>query len=83
MKVGDLAKAHVGNSDRSGDYGIGQGWWHEYVVVLGDFETGEGIEYYDDRYQSPQCCTIDVMMPDGKIVGLAVSRLEAVNEESG
>jgi hypothetical protein len=77
MKVGDLAKAHVGNSDYSGGYGAGKGWWHEYVVVIGDFETGEGIEYWGES-RNPICSTIDVMMPDGKIRGFAASRLEVI-----
>ena len=78
MKVGDLAKAHVGNSDYSGGYGVsGQGWWHEYVIVIGDFETGEGIKYWG-KSQNPICSTVDVMMPDGRIVGFAASRLEVM-----
>ena len=78
MKVGDLTKAHVGNSDYSGGYGVpGQGWWHEYVVVIGDFETGEGIKYWG-KSQNPVCSTVDVMMSDGKIVGFAASRLEVM-----
>ena len=75
MKVGDLVKAHVGNSDYSGEYGVDQGWGHEYVVVIGNFETGEGIEYWGES-QNPTCSTVDVMMSDGRIVGFAASRLE-------
>jgi len=75
MKVGDLVRAHVGNSDYSGDYGVGQGWWHEYVIVIGDFETDEGIRYWG-KSQNPICSTVDVMMSDGRIVGFAASRLE-------
>ena len=77
MQVGDLVKAHVGNSDRSGGYGVGQGWWYEYVIVVGDLKTGEGIEYYSDR-MNPNCCTIDVMMSGGDVRGFAASRLESV-----
>tara|TARA_Y100000310_G_scaffold305080_1_gene344873 strand:+ start:926 stop:1162 length:237 start_codon:yes stop_codon:yes gene_type:complete len=78
MQVGDLVKAHVGNSDYSGGYGVpGQGWWHEYVVVVGDFKTGEGIEYWGES-QNSKCCTIDVMMSDGMVKGFAVGRLETV-----
>ena len=78
MKVGDLAKAHVGNSDYSGGYGVhGQGWWHEYVVVIGDFETGKGVKYWG-KSQNPVCSTVDVMMSDGRIVGFAASRLEVM-----
>ena len=81
MKKGDIAKAHVGNSDYSGGYGVpGQGWWHEYVVILGDFETDKGIRYWGER-RSRVCCTIDVMMPDGKIVGFAAGRLEVIIED--
>ena len=77
MQVGDLVKAHVGNSNFEGGYGVGQGWWHEYVVVVGDFETGEGIEYWGES-QNPNCSTVDVMMSDGKVQGFAASRLEIV-----
>jgi hypothetical protein len=79
MKAGDLVKAHVGNSNREGGYGVrGQGWWHEYVIVIGDFETGEGIKYYGEYDPNHVLCTIDVMMPDGIIVGFAGNRLEAI-----
>jgi hypothetical protein len=78
MTVGSLVKAHVGNGNREGGYGVpGQGWWHEYAIVIGDFETGEGIEYWGES-RNPICSTIDVMMPDGKIVGFAAQRLEAM-----
>ena len=77
MQVGDLAKAHVGNSNFEGGYGVGQGWWHEYVVIVGDFESGEGIEYWGES-QNPKCSTVDVMMSDGKVQGFAASRLEIV-----
>ena len=80
MTVGTLVRAHVGNSDHSGGYGVGQGWWHEYVIVVGDFETGEGIEYYGEYDPNHVLCTIDVMMPDGRIMGFAASRLEVINE---
>ena len=80
MQVGDLVKAHVGNSDYSGGYGVpGQGWWHEYVVVIGDFETDVGIRYWGDR-RNPKCATVDVMMSSGNIVGFAVNRLKVVSE---
>ena len=80
MKIGDLARAHVGNADYSGGYGVpGQGWWHEYVVVIGDFETGEGIKYWG-KSQNPKCSTVDVMMSSGDVVGFAAGRLEAINE---
>ena len=80
MKVGDLAKAHVGNSDYSGGYGVsGPGWWHEYVIVIGDFETGEGIKYWG-KSQNPKCSTVDVMMSSGDVVGFAAGRLEAIDE---
>ena len=81
MNQGSLANAHVGNCDYSGGYGVGQGWWHEYVIIIGNFETGEGIEYWTGPHQSPtsrECCTIDVLMPDGNIIGFAPTRLEAV-----
>ena len=78
MQVGDLVRAHVGTSDFSGGYGVpGQGWWHEYVIVIGDFETGAGIEYWGES-QNRVCSTVDVMMPSGDIVGFAAGRLEAV-----
>ena len=77
MTVGSLAKAHVGNSNFEGGYGVGQGWWHEYVVIIGDFETSEGIEYWGES-RNPVCSTVDVMMSDGRIVGFAASRLGAV-----
>ena len=78
MQVGDLVKAHVGTSDYSGGYGVpGQGWWHEYVIVIGDFETGEGIKYWGES-QNRVCSTVDVMMSSGDIVGFAATRLEAV-----
>ena len=80
MKIGDLAKAHVGNADYSGGYGVpGQGWWHEYVVVIGDFETGEGIKYWG-KSQNPKCSTVDVMMSSGDVVGFAAGRLEVIDE---
>jgi len=83
MTVGTLARAHVGNSDYSGGYGLGHGWWHEYVIIVGDFETGEGIRYWavGQNPQSRECCTVDVMMSDGSIVGFAAGRLEAINED--
>jgi len=77
MTAGDLVKAHVGNSDYSGGYGAGQGWWHEYVIVVGDFETGEGIEYWTES-RNPACATVDVLMSDGSIVGFAAGRLESI-----
>ena len=77
MTVGSLVKAHVGNSDYSGGFGVGQGWWHEYVTVIGDFETGEGIKYWGESH-NPKCASVEVLMSNGRIVFFATSRLEVV-----
>jgi hypothetical protein len=72
MTVGDLVKAHVGNADYSGGYGAGQGWWHEYVTVVGD------LKYWGES-RNPKCASVEVLMSDGKITSFATQRLEVVS----
>ncbi len=72
MEVGNLARAHVGNSNFEGGYGIGQGWWHEYVTVVGE------LEYWGESRNS-NCASVEVLMSDGRIVRFATSRLEVVS----